>query len=353
MTDFEFAKLIETTDLTGGVVVYDKTKMVVVAKSILTHPNCINESKFLFLIDKKTEIRVGGVMNFGDDIQVYIKPAYRGQGYTSHVMREVVPYWMPALISVTSTYSYQDAKIEYLASLAQLTLRPRYISDSKKHQIWKEMDAHEEEVLANSAYARALAIAEQNPEELRNCPDKVTNPLRLHKNYGIRDAEFANDLERKMRIDCISGEIALPKVLFPFLDFKTASPEEIYLIMRRICAAKIKNDFEIYGVQITPYDDVPLFQDHTQWTMELNLNYVMLQNNSVCVSICSPYGQAMEWFESHVILDDDNQKSFKETSEVFYDWGSVHISKDYLHFNFHREFTENAISNLIQKYQIA
>jgi hypothetical protein len=106
-------------------------------------------------------------------------------------------------------------------------------------------------------------------------------------------------------------------------------------------------------VQITPYDDVPLFQDNTQWTMELNLNYVMLQNNSVCVSLHSPYGQAIEWFESHVILDDDNQQILDENGEVFYDWGSIHIDKYHLNFEFHREFAENAISNLIQKYQIA
>ena len=352
MTEFEFAKLIETADLTGGTVIYDKIKVVVVAKSILTHPNCLGESNFLFLIDKTTNIRVGGVMDLGDDIQVYVKPAYRGQGYTSHIMREIVPYWMPGLISVTSFFEYQDAKIEYLAACAQLSLRPKNISSQEHYALWRAMDKKEEEVLASSEYARAIKAAQHNLNLLRECQDKVTKPRRLRKNYGTPDAEFAEDLVRYTRINCQTGDIALPKTNFTSIDFKTASAEEVYITMHRLCATEVNDDFDTAVVDIIPYDDTILCTFQDMWMAQFTLHCISLRSDSICVSIYAAFKSAHEWVQQNTQLDWQHRKNLENWEELSFDWGSLYVDDDYMEFTFPRNWQENTISNLIQKYSI-
>ena len=344
MTEFELAKLLETADLTGGTVIYDKTKVVVVAKSILIHPDFINESDFLFLIDKSSNIRVGGIMSLGDDIHIYIKPEYRGQGYTSHVMREVVPYWIPGLISITSTFPYQDAKIEYLATCAQLKLRSQHSTNNERYQMWRDMDKHKEEMLKRSVYARALANEIECVKALRECSDKVTHPRKLRKNYGISDVEFIEDLMCKNRIDCATGCINLPKLKYQSLNFHTATIEEIYQTMRRLCLVEATCEDEEHYIEFTPYNRLNLYDDEEdQPCQDITLRFIHIEQGAMRISLSNCYGRTYEWANKHELLLDENQ-------QAHYKWGYIEIEDEY-HINFviHRDFQIEDICRLAEQ----
>jgi hypothetical protein len=341
MTEFELAKLVETEELRNGVVVYDKKKAIVVAKSIQPYPDS-GEHDFLIILDKRTKIRVGAIMSLGYDIQIYIKPMWRNKGYASLVMKEIVPYWMPALTSITSYYPYQNDKIAHLASCAQLTLRNARPEDGKTHArsaVWSE--EREKHILANSEYARALASAYRDPKGLLACPDKVKNPRWLRKNIGVVDTEFRMDLERTSRINCKTGDVILPQTIFPPIDFKTASAKDIYLAVSDICLEEpFCEDGEHY-IEFTPRREVLIVDVYNTPPYclkdEQDLAFIRLCRQGVYISLHMPYG-AERWFRENVT----DKAEYQE-----YEWGSISVDIDeYIDIAINRNFTDHELEQV-------
>ena len=343
MTDKELARLIETVDLTGGVVIYDNTKVEVVTKWILTHPDCIRKHRFLFLIDKKSKIRVGGVMELYDDIQIYIKPAYRGKGYTTHVMREVVPYWLPELVSITSYFKHQNSKIKYLASCAGIKLRKKGTYENDQ-----AMAKRKAKMLKRYPYAQALLDAENHPEALRDFPEKVRRPRRLRKDYGIGDAALVADLDRSDRINFATGNVTLPSLDFEPMDLRQASPEEIYLKMRRLCKIKINDDFDYPNVDIRPKQDIVIDVLNKSQLPSITLHHIFLRDSSLEIGFKCSFTSGVKCVNEHAGLS--NQVEAGDNIE--YKWGELYVDDDCIDLEIIRDWSEDTISKLIQKYQI-
>jgi hypothetical protein len=342
MTEFELAKLVENEDLRDGVVVYDKKKAIVVAKSIRPYPDSCAEHDFLIILDKRTKIRVGAIMSLGYDIQIYIKPMWRNKGYASLVMKEIVPYWMPALTSITSHYQYQNDKIEHLASCAQLTLMNATPEDRATHA-WSDVVSEERKkrILANSEYARALASAYRDPKGLLACPDKVKNPRWLRKNIGVVDTEFRMDLERTSRINCKTGDVILPQTIFPPIDFKTASAKDIYLAVSDICLEEpFCEDGEHY-IEFTPRREILIVDAyetlHDCIKEEPIVAFIRLSRQGVYISLHMSAG-AERWFRENVT----DKAEYQE-----YEWGSISVDIDeYIDIAINRNFTDHELEQV-------
>lgn len=348
MTEFEFAKFIETTDLTNGVVVYDKNGVIVVAKSILTHPDCIQEHNFLFIIDKRARMRIGAIMDLIDDIQIYIKPDWRGEGYASLLMREVVPYWMPGLVSITSSYKRQDAKIKHLAACANMKVRKSNLTLEQARKMERASEKRVARTLSQSSYARALASAYTNPKGLLDCPDKVTNPRRLRKNITTPDIDFIEDWETKNRINCQAGNIMLPKTKLPCINLKDDSVQRIYTRMAPSCLVEAFEENNSHYIELTPFSPVDMqCTDEGRFTDRLDLSFVRLDRDMVYVSFSAPFNNAHQWFKKHA-LPQSNTPTNKY--EAHYDWGYVDLEdNNHVNFVFQRKCTERDIMNIINK----
>lgn len=350
MTEIEIAQVMASEDLTGGVVIYDKKPLVVVEKTVFL-PQYNQERSFLFLIDKKSEIRAGIIENMYDDIQVYIKPEFRGLGYTSLVMKEIIPYRMPQLVSVTSLHSYQDEKIKYLAACAGLTVRDNeYMTGNAAQVLYAEMQKRAQQVLETSEYARALQVAQYNPKALLMCADKVKLPRRLRKNYAVGMRDFTQDLTRAIRVNCAQGEILLPQVSFAHIDFRTSDIERIYERLRRLCYTEVFEEEGKLYMELNPYDTVYLpvrDQDKT------SLSFVRISDGDIYVSLYTVRDDSYELLQQNVAIHGTDLCINEPAGLVKCDWGNITFAeKDYLDFTFTREITQNDIRNLVDKYQL-
>lgn len=350
MTDSEIAKIMELEDLTGGVVIYDKKPLIVVAKPVfLAQYN--KTSSFLFLIDKKSEIRAGIIEDMYDDIHAYIRPSFRDLGYTSLVMKEIIPYWMPQLVSVTSSHDYQDDKIQYLASCAGLTVRNESeMTGNAAQTLYAEMQKHAQMTLEHSEYARALRVAQADPKALLLCADKVKFPRRLRKNYAVGMRDFTQDLARAIRVNCAQGEILLPQVSFAYIDFRTSDIERIYERLRRLCYTEVfEEDGKLY-MELNPYDTVYLPVRDKDKT---SLSFVRISDGNIYVSLYTLRDDSYELLQQNIAIHGTDLCINASAGLVKCDWGNITFAeKDYLDFTFAREITQHDIRNLVDKYQL-
>ncbi|MBQ8805925.1 MAG: hypothetical protein IJZ68_05530 [Bacteroidaceae bacterium] len=350
MTEIELAKIMETEDLTGGVVIYDKKPLVVVAKKIFV-PQCNQICSYLFLIDKKSEIRAGIVEDMYDDIHVYIRPEFRGWGYTSLVMKEIIPYWMPQLVSVTSAHDYQDDKIKYLAACAGLTVRDKdYMTGNAAQTLCAEMQKRAQLTLENSEYARALQVAQDNPKALLKCANKVKHPRRLSKDYAVGLLDFVEDFDRTIRVNCAHGEILLPQASFAYIDFRTSDIERIYERLRRLCYTEVfEEDGKLY-IELNPYDTVYLPVHDKDST---SLSFVRISDGDIYVSLYTLRDDSYELLQQNIAIHGTDLCINAPAGLVKCDWGDITFAeKDHLDFTFAREITPHDIRNLVDKYQL-